>query len=181
MKISSDASVIYLTHEGIISFATLFDFDKKNIQCLPNICKKSIPIIDIDASNNVGSESTVSRSNMHSVSVIMLVTAFNTSKYCVSFARVMNLNNIKYFTVLATFKVEYNPCLSVNDEAKPKAPKTNDRDNIRNDIHCSQMFKYFLPSSCESCVSLSCVIHEGPVVPDDAMDPLITNCYCGES
>lgn len=35
MKLSSDASVTRITHEGITNFDSLADFDKKSIKCLP--------------------------------------------------------------------------------------------------------------------------------------------------
>ena len=42
MKISSDVDVLRITYEGITSFKSLNDFDKKSIEFLPLICKGKI-------------------------------------------------------------------------------------------------------------------------------------------
>ena len=44
MKLSSDASVLRVTHESITSYDTLVDFDKSAIKNLPRVCKGSIPL-----------------------------------------------------------------------------------------------------------------------------------------
>ena len=56
MKISSDASVLRVTHEGITSYDTLVDFDKAAIKNLPRVCKVSIDAITADMANNVQAE-----------------------------------------------------------------------------------------------------------------------------
>ena len=66
LKLSSDASVIHLTHEGITKFLSLCYLDEKSIQWLPNILKNSIPIIDEDTTNNIGAEASVSGASMFS-------------------------------------------------------------------------------------------------------------------
>ena len=90
MKISSDASFLRQTHEGITKFASMSDFDKKSIQEFPNTCNNSMPTIDADAFNNIGAESAVSGANMSSISVSRRVAAVNAAKHCGAIARVMN-------------------------------------------------------------------------------------------
>ena len=53
MKLSSDASVIRVTHEGITSYDTLIYFDKADIKNIPRVCKGSIDTISADMANNV--------------------------------------------------------------------------------------------------------------------------------
>ena len=48
MKLSSDASVLRVTHEGITSYDTLVDFDKADIKNLTRVCKGSIDAIFAD-------------------------------------------------------------------------------------------------------------------------------------
>ena len=45
MKLSSDAAVTRITYEGITTYASLEDFDKKSIERLPSTCKELIPAI----------------------------------------------------------------------------------------------------------------------------------------
>ena len=134
MKLSLDASVLRLTHEGITNFTCLSDFDKKSIQDLPNIYKKSIPVIYACASNNIGAEAAVSGANISYILVSRLATAVNTAKHYGFIARVMNPQNMKFLTVLATFKVYHEACVSEKYEDDTKVPKINDMDNDCNVI-----------------------------------------------
>ena len=52
MALSSNAAVKRLTHEGIINFESLFDFDKKSLESLPTTCAKTIPAIRADPANH---------------------------------------------------------------------------------------------------------------------------------
>ena len=112
MKLILDNLALRLTHEGIANFAFLPDFDKKRIQHLPNICNNSIPVVDADTSNNIGSEAAVSGENVHSFSVSILATTVNDAKHYGSIARFMSPHNASYSIVLAIFKVEYESHLS---------------------------------------------------------------------
>ena len=166
MKLSSDALVLRLSHEGITNFASLSDFDKKSNQNLPNICKNSIPAIDADASSNIGATAAVSEANVSSILVSRLVTSVNAVKYYGFITQVTNLDIMSYSKVLATLKVEHEACISVKDEAKPKFPKTNDRDNTRKIICWHPIFKERPSSSCGSRDPLSYVLRKDSVVPD---------------
>ena len=75
MKLSSDASVFRVTHEGITSYDTLVDFDKAAIKNLPRLCKESINAIAADMENNVQAEAAVPGANVNSISVQRLIVA----------------------------------------------------------------------------------------------------------
>ena len=86
-----------------------------------------------------------------------------------------------YSSVLATFKIEYEACLSIKDEDDAKVPKINDKDNDRKIIRWAPIFKDCLSSSFGSRGPLIYVLREEPEVPDEVIDPLLPNCYYGES
>ena len=90
IKLSSDASVLRVTHEGITNFASLSDFDKKSIENLPSVCKNSIPAIEADPTNSITREASVAGENVSSISVSRLITAVNAAKHYRSIARVMS-------------------------------------------------------------------------------------------
>ena len=80
MKLSSDASVLRLNHEGVTNSTSLSNFDKKIIENLPSICKNIIPSIEANPTNSIAPEASVSESNMSSMSVSSLVAAVNAAK-----------------------------------------------------------------------------------------------------
>ena len=53
MKLSSNASVTRLLHEGINNMNALLDFDKDSIEALPKACARTIDDIETDAANEV--------------------------------------------------------------------------------------------------------------------------------
>jgi len=53
MKLSSDASVNRVIHEGISDFTSLIDFDKDTILYLFKVCKESIAAIPADPADNI--------------------------------------------------------------------------------------------------------------------------------
>ena len=131
IKLSSDAAVLRVTHEGITNFAYLSDFDEKSIENLPGVCKNGIPAIEADPSNNIASETSVAGANVSLISVRRLITAVSAAKYYGSIARVMNPQNMAYSSVLAEFKIEYEAYLSIKDDNDSKVPKINDKDADR--------------------------------------------------
>ena len=56
MKLSSNDSVIRVTHESITDFSSLVDFDKETIQSLPKVYKTTIDTIAADLTNIVTAE-----------------------------------------------------------------------------------------------------------------------------
>ena len=114
---------------------------------------------------------------MSSILVSSVAAAVNASKCCGSIARVKNPYNMNYLTVLATFKVHHEACLSVKDEDDPKVPKSNDRDNDRKIIHWAPIFKCCLASSHGSRDPLSFSLRDDPEILDESVDPLLANYY----
>ena len=100
IKLSSDASVNRVIHEGIT------DFYKNAIQYLPKVCKESIAAITADASNNFTAEAEVPGANVSSISVQRLLVASKAARYYESINRVMTTSNMHYMNILITFKVE---------------------------------------------------------------------------
>ena len=80
MKLSSDASVLRITHKGITSYYTLVDFDKAAIKNLPRVCKGYIDAIADDAANNVQAEAAVPGANVSSISFQRLIVAANAAQ-----------------------------------------------------------------------------------------------------
>jgi len=181
MKLSSDASVLRLTHEGITNFASLSDFDKKSIQLLPQICKNSIPAIVEDIPNNITAEVAIPGANVSSISVSRLITAVNAAKYYNSISRAMNPTNMNYANVLSTFKIEYEAYVSLKDEDEPKVPKINDKDHDRRIIRWAPIFRDCLASTFGARGPLSYVLRDNVNVPNEIDDPLLPGCYYGES
>ena len=181
IKLSSDAAVLRVTHEGITNFASLSDFDKKSIENLPGVCKNSIPAIEADPTNSIASETSVAGANVSLISVRRLITAVNATKYYGSIARVMNPQNMAYSSVLAEFKIEYEAYLSIKDDDDAKVPKINDKDADRKIIRWAPIFKDCLSSSFGPRGPLIYVLREDPEVPDEVTDPLLPGFYYGES
>ena len=90
MKLSSDASVLRVTHEVITSYDTLVDFDKAAIKNLPRVCKGSIDAIAADVANNVQAEAAVLGANVSSIYVQRLIVAANVARYYASIGRTMD-------------------------------------------------------------------------------------------
>ena len=64
MKLSSDASVLRVTHEGITSYDTIIEFYKAVIKNIPRVCKGSIDAIAADTANNFQAEAAVPGANV---------------------------------------------------------------------------------------------------------------------
>ena len=127
MNLSSDDSVIRLAHEGITNFASLSDFGKKSIENFPTVCNNSVPTIETDVSSSIAAEALISGANMSSTLVHMLITAVNCTKNYGNISRTMTTQKIGQASVLATFKIECEACLSVKDYDESKVPKINEK------------------------------------------------------
>ena len=64
MKLSSDAAVLRITHEGITSLDSLTDFDSKAIKLLPKVCKDDINAIVADPANGIVAENAINGANV---------------------------------------------------------------------------------------------------------------------
>ena len=107
MKLSSDASVLRVTHEGITSYDTIVDFDKADIKNLPRVCKVSIDAIADDIANNVQAEASVPGANLSFIFIQRLIVAANTARYYASIDRTMDASSMHYGNSLSTFKIEW--------------------------------------------------------------------------
>jgi hypothetical protein len=81
IKLSSDAAVTRITHEGITNYDSLANFDKKSIERLPQICKENIPAFVEDNTNEIQAEPAVNGANISSISIFRLITASNAVTY----------------------------------------------------------------------------------------------------
>ncbi len=83
MRLSSDASVLHLTKEGITNFESLTDFDKKSLECLPATTKETIDaIIAGDVPNNIAAEAEVPGANLSSILVYdCLIVTMHAAEY----------------------------------------------------------------------------------------------------
>ena len=84
-------------------------------------------------------------------------------------------------SVLKTFKIEHEDCLSIKGKDDSKVPKINDKENDRKIIQCSPMLKDYLSSSCRSCGPLVHVLRLDPTFTNDVMNLLFPGCYYGEN
>ena len=113
MKLSSDASVLRLTHEGITSLASLTDFDDKAIKYLPKVCKDDIAEILLDADNGIDAEPRVNGANISSISVQRLIVAADAARYYQAVGRTLTIANMHYINVLKQFRRDIRTFLEV--------------------------------------------------------------------
>ena len=69
MKLSSDAAVVRITHEGITDFRSFLDFDKESIEALPRACSRSIDAIAEDIPNLIVAETAAVGANISSIAL----------------------------------------------------------------------------------------------------------------
>lgn len=96
MKLTSDSSVTRITYEGITTFNSLLDFDKKSIESLSTICKESIPAVVADPAAGIAAEAEVRGANISSIAIRRLIVAANAAKYYDSISRTMDATNMHY-------------------------------------------------------------------------------------
>ena len=108
MKLSPDASVTRILHEGINNFEALLDFDKKSIQALPTICKENIAAIAQDEANGIAAEAPVNGANISSISIRRLITAVRAAKYYTSIGRIVTVEKMYYTNILSNFTLEWD-------------------------------------------------------------------------
>lgn len=181
MKLSSDAAVLRLIHEGVNNFAALADFDTASIQLLPKICREAIPAIAADEANNIAAEPAIAGANINSVSVQRLIVASHAVRYYRDVDRIPDVDNMNYQNVLVSFKLEYDAYEKLKKEDAPTIPKINDRLGDRKIIHWAPIFRDTLSSTVGVGGPLSYVLREDSTVPAAATDTLAANAYYGKS
>ena len=181
MKLSSDASVLRLTKEGITNFESLTDFDKKSLERLPATISKAIDAIAADGPNNINAEAAVPGANLSSISVRRLIVAMNAAEYYTSIDRTMTVPSMHYNNVLKSFKIEWETYQDLRDQDPPEVPLISDKENDRKVIKWVPVFLDCLTRSYGINGPLSYVLRDDPEVPDEANDPLQATSYFGAS
>ena len=181
MKLSSDAAVLRLTHEGITSLASLTDFDDKAIKYLPKVCKGDIAEIVLDADNGIDAEPAVNGANISSISVQRLIVAADAARYYQAVGRTLTIANMHYINVLKQFKLEWEAFEAVKKEDDPKVPQIKDRDADRKVIRWVPIFLNSLENTHGARGPLLYVLRDDSVVPPEAEDPLEVDAYYGTS
>ena len=181
MKLSSDAAVLRILHEGINNFESLLDFDKKSIQALPATCKGGIAAIAEDVPNGIAAEAAVSGANISSISVRRLITAVNAAKYYTSVGRVITTDKMHYTNRLSNFALEWDDYEAVKEQDDPEVPCVIDKDYDRKIIKWSPIFIDCLTRTFGSRGPLAYVLREDPTVPTEVDDPVDVDSYYGIS
>ena len=171
MKLSSDAAVLRISHEGITNYESLLDFDKKSIQKLPITCRSAIPAIAADVPNGIAAEAAVPGANINSISVRRLIVASNAVRYYTSIDRNITPASMHYTNVLADFKVEWEDYEKLQDADEPTIPKVNDRDSERKVIKWVPVFMDVMSRTFGPKGPLSYVLRESSDVPLRLMIP----------
>ena len=181
MKLSSDAAVLRITHEGITNYESLLDFDKESIQKLPVTCRSGIPAITADAPNGIAAEAAIPGANINSISVRRLIVASNAVTYYTSIGRSVTAANMHYTQVLSDFKVEWEDYEKLRKADEPAIPRINDRDAERKVIKWVPIFIDVMSRTFGPKGPLSYVLRENSQVPPEADDPLNADSYYGAS
>ena len=188
IKLSSDAAVNRITYEGLTTYASLTDFDKKSIESLTSTCKEKIPAITEDVPAGISAEIEIAGANISSISIRRLIIACHASKYYKAIGRTMTAANMHYTNVLQNFKVDWEAYQALREEDAPKAPSINDKDNDRKVIKWSPIFKDALARTYGHHGPLIYVLRENVAVETEAEDPLdadattgVVNSYHGKS
>ena len=130
MKISSDASALRLTHEGVANFhPCMTSIRRASRTCIASARTASLLLNPMTL--------TASQTKLPSLELTSPrcwskpIRAVNTAKHYGSISRVASLQNMGHASVLETFKNEHEAYLSVKDDDDSKIPKINDRDKDR--------------------------------------------------
>ena len=107
MKLITDSAYNRTVSEGITSFDSLLDFDKKSIQTLPTVCKVTITAIREDLATGQPNEPAVPGANVSVISTQRLIVAMHAAKYYTAIGRDMSPINMHWTHVLSLFKDEW--------------------------------------------------------------------------
>ena len=100
MKLSSDASVLRITYEGLTHFQFFMDFDCNIIE------------ITADVPNMISAKKSVPGTNIRMISICRLVVATNAVKYYTVIERTSEFDIMHSVNVLGEFKTDYDTNLS---------------------------------------------------------------------
>ena len=185
IKLSSDAAVTRITHEGVTNFSSLEDVDKNSIKSLASTCKEKIPA---DLANGIQEEIEINGANVSSISIRRLIVASDAAKFYVSVGRTTTNVNMHYTNVLQDFKLEHEGYTALKNPVASKGSVINDKDNDRKVIKWAPIFKDCLTRTFGHRGPLIYVLREESAVPDEALDPLnvddttgVVNSYHGKN
>ena len=181
MKLSSDASVLRITHEGVTDLSSLRDFDKDSIESLPRACSRAIIAVVADPENGIEAEPAVPASNVSTVSVHRLTVAANASRYYFSINRALTFGNMHYNNVLDGFKTDYAAYLTLKKQDSPDVPLISDKDKDKKVIKWLPLFDDAMSRTFGAKGPLMYVIRENDAVPEEVDDPLDNNRHYGAS
>jgi len=172
MKMSSDASVVRVTYEGITNYLSLLDFDRDSIESLSKACSRPIAAIAEDLPSLIAAEPQVPAANISTISIRRLVIAVQAAKYYTNIGRTPDDSNMHYLNVLSGFKVDYEAYALLKKNDKPDTPMVHDKDKDKKIIKWVPLFEDALSRTFGSKGPLSYVIRETVDVPPEADDPL---------
>ena len=128
MKLSSDASVLRITYEGLTNFQSFMDSNHDSIKLHPKACSKEINRIIADIPHGIAPENAVPGTNIITISTRLLVVATNAVKYYTAIRRMPKFDNMHYVNVLGEFKTDYNAYVLLKKQNSPGVYLVNDRD-----------------------------------------------------
>ena len=172
MKMSSDAAVLRIIHEGITNFLSLLDFDRDSIESLSKACARPITAIDEDLANLIAAEAAVPAANVSTISIRRLVIAVQAVKYYTNIGRTPDNTNMHYVNVLSNFKSDHEGYELLKKGDSPDTPLVNDKDKEKKIIKWVPLFEDALSRTFGSKGPLSYVIRDTVAVPAEVDDPL---------
>ena len=131
INLISDAYVVTITYEGITTFISLTDSDKKSIESLPTTCKEKIHAIIDNPAAGITSEPAVPGAKISLIEICRLIVAVQTAKYYTSIGRTMNATMMHYGNVLSIFNIKWDNYEDMNNTDDTNVPVINDKENDR--------------------------------------------------
>ena len=100
MRLSSDASVLRITYEGLTKFQSFMDFDWNSIESLSKACSKDIDGIINYVPNGIAAKNAVQGTSISTILILQLVIATNSVKYYIAIGKTPYFDNMHYVNVL---------------------------------------------------------------------------------
>ena len=179
MKLSSYASVLCITYEGLKKFDSFTDFDRESIESLGKSYSKTIDDIIADPPNGIQAENEVPRTNISTIYIRRLVVATHAVNYYRSIGRVPGYYNMNYVNVLSAFNADHDAYSLIWKQDSPDTPFVSDQDKEKKIIKWVPLFEDSLSCTFGSKGTLVYVISESAIVPDVSDDPLDADSHYG--
>ena len=122
MKLSSYASVLRITYEGLKKFDSFTDFDRESIESLGKAYSKTIDDIIADPPNGIQAENEVPQTNISTIYIRRLVVATHAINYHCSIGRVPGYYNMNYVNVLSAFNADHDAYSLIWKQYSPDTP-----------------------------------------------------------